>query len=136
VSAAAKQLLQTPTDGSVGAAAGNGSAAAVVPPPPAPAAGLVAAPAASDLDDSSNSGSSSSVPPWYYAVGLSAVAALICSVDRAAISVAILPMSEEFGWSDSTKGAINRWAGVGVCRQQDGGGACFGTAGSSSTLAC
>jgi hypothetical protein len=47
---------------------------------------------------------------WYYAVGLSAIAALICSVDRAAISVAILPMSEEYGWSDSTKGAINRWA--------------------------
>lgn len=45
---------------------------------------------------------------WYYAVGLSAIAALICSVDRAAISVAILPMSEQFGWSDSTKGAINR----------------------------
>jgi hypothetical protein len=47
---------------------------------------------------------------WYYAVGLSAIAALICSVDRAAISVAILPMSEQYGWSDSTKGAINRWA--------------------------
>lgn len=49
---------------------------------------------------------------WYYAVGLSAIAALICSVDRAAISVAILPMSEEYGWSDSTKGAINRWVGL------------------------
>lgn len=48
---------------------------------------------------------------WYYAVGLSAIAALICSVDRAAISVAILPMSEQYGWSDSTKGAINRWVG-------------------------
>lgn len=45
---------------------------------------------------------------WYYAVGLSAIAALICSVDRAAISVAILPMSDQYGWSDSTKGAINR----------------------------
>jgi hypothetical protein len=62
--------------------------------------------------------SSNGVPPvapkqkadtgWYYAVGLSAMAALICSVDRAAISVAILPMSEQYGWSDSTKGAINR----------------------------
>jgi ACS family sodium-dependent inorganic phosphate cotransporter len=50
---------------------------------------------------------------WYYAVGLSAIAALICSVDRAAISVAILPMSEQYGWSDSTKGAINR------CAQQE-----------------
>jgi hypothetical protein len=47
---------------------------------------------------------------WYTVVGLSALAALICSVDRAAISVAILPMSEQFHWSDSTKGAVNRWA--------------------------
>jgi hypothetical protein len=52
---------------------------------------------------------------WYTVVGLSALAALICSVDRAAISVAILPMSEQFHWSDSTKGAVNRWA---TCRQQ------------------
>jgi hypothetical protein len=47
---------------------------------------------------------------WITVVGLSALVALICSVDRAAISVAILPMSEEYGWTDSTKGAINRWA--------------------------
>ena len=45
---------------------------------------------------------------WYTVIGLSALAALICSVDRAAISVAILPMSEQYHWSDSTKGAINR----------------------------
>jgi hypothetical protein len=31
------------------------------------------------------------------------------AVHRAAISVAILPMSEQYGWSDTTKGAINRW---------------------------
>ncbi len=48
------------------------------------------------------------VNDWYAAVGLSAIAALICSVDRAAISVAILPMSDQFGWDDTTKGAINR----------------------------
>jgi hypothetical protein len=30
------------------------------------------------------------------------------AVYRAAISVAILPMSEQYGWSDTTKGAINR----------------------------
>lgn len=47
---------------------------------------------------------------WITVVGLSALVALICSVDRAAISVAILPMSQEFGWSDTTKGAINRCA--------------------------
>jgi len=38
---------------------------------------------------------------------LCALVALICAVDRAAMSVAILPMTEEFGWSDATKGAIS-----------------------------
>jgi hypothetical protein len=43
------------------------------------------------------------------------------SVDRAAISVAILPMSEEFHWSDSTKGAINRYTMPLPLRPPDGG---------------
>lgn len=38
---------------------------------------------------------------------LSALVAVICSVDRAAISVTILPMSAEFLWDDSTKGLIS-----------------------------
>lgn len=45
--------------------------------------------------------------PWYGVVALAALAALICSIDRAAISVAILPMSDQYHWNDSTKGAIN-----------------------------
>lgn len=45
--------------------------------------------------------------PWYGVVALAASAALICSADRAVISVAILPMSLEYGWSDSVKGAIS-----------------------------
>ena len=40
-------------------------------------------------------------------VALCAAVSLICSIDRASISVAIVPMGEEFGWSDSTKGAIS-----------------------------
>ncbi|CAG9467851.1 unnamed protein product [Pedinophyceae sp. YPF-701] len=40
-------------------------------------------------------------------VGLCALVALICAVDRAAMSVAILPMTDEFGWSDADKGAIS-----------------------------
>lgn len=65
---------------------------------------------------------------WYYAVGLSAMAALICSVDRAAISVAILPMSEQYGWSDSTKGAINRclWSPCVIQREHLTEGASLG----------
>lgn len=37
---------------------------------------------------------------------LCAAVALICAVDRAAMSVAILPMTEAFGWTDSEKGAV------------------------------
>ena len=40
-------------------------------------------------------------------VGLCAAVSLICSIDRASISVAIVPMAEQFGWSDSAKGAIS-----------------------------
>ncbi|KAF8071161.1 PHT4 [Scenedesmus sp. PABB004] len=77
------------------AVAGNGAGPAPAAPPAAPPA-----PAAPGAAAAPSTG-------WYAAVGLSAVAALICSVDRAAISVAILPMSEQYGWSDGTKGAIN-----------------------------
>jgi len=31
----------------------------------------------------------------------------ICSIDRAAMSVAILPMSEQFQWDDSIKGVVS-----------------------------
>jgi hypothetical protein len=47
------------------------------------------------------------VPGWQQLVLLSALVAVICSVDRAAISVTILPMSAEFLWDDSTKGLIS-----------------------------
>lgn len=47
------------------------------------------------------------VPGWQQLVALSGLVAVICSVDRASISVAILPMSAEFLWDDSTKGLIS-----------------------------
>lgn len=40
-------------------------------------------------------------------VALCAAVSLICSIDRASISVAIVPMGEQYGWSDSAKGAIS-----------------------------
>jgi MFS family permease len=49
---------------------------------------------------------SSSEPNWIPAVGLSALAAMICAIDRAALSVAILPMAEAYSWPDSTKGLV------------------------------
>lgn len=33
--------------------------------------------------------------------------AFICSIDRAAMSVALLPMSSQYSWDDSTKGAVS-----------------------------
>jgi len=48
-----------------------------------------------------------STPDWRLVVGLCAAVSLICSIDRASISVAIVPMAEQYGWSDSAKGAIS-----------------------------
>ena len=39
----------------------------------------------------------------------------ICALDRVLISIAILPMSEQFGYTDSTKGAIAAAFSVGYC---------------------
>lgn len=44
---------------------------------------------------------------WKAVVALSAAIAMICSVDRAAMSVALGPMGDIFSWSDTTKGAIS-----------------------------
>ena len=46
-------------------------------------------------------------PNYKVVVGLCAAVSLICSIDRASISVAIVPMAEQYGWSDSAKGAIS-----------------------------
>lgn len=41
-------------------------------------------------------------------VALCCMVAFICYIDRAAISVAMIPMGLEYGWNDHTKGAVNR----------------------------
>ena len=51
--------------------------------------------------------SSDQAANWQAVVGLSALLAMICSVDRAAMSVALGPMGDEFLWSDTVKGTIS-----------------------------
>ena len=41
--------------------------------------------------------------------------AVVCSLDRVLISIAILPMTEQFGYSDSTKGLIAAGFSLGYC---------------------
>jgi hypothetical protein len=38
---------------------------------------------------------------------LATAVSFICSIDRAAMSVAILPMSDQFAWDDSVKGSVS-----------------------------
>ncbi len=45
---------------------------------------------------------------WHLLAAMCAIVAVICAIDRAAMSVAILPMSEQYQWGDSVKGAVNR----------------------------
>jgi hypothetical protein len=45
---------------------------------------------------------------WLLVVGLCALVAIICAIDRTAMSVAVLPMGQQYGWSDTTRGAVSR----------------------------
>ena len=45
---------------------------------------------------------------WHLLAAMCAIVAVICAIDRAAMSVAILPMSQQYAWGDSMKGAVNR----------------------------
>jgi ACS family sodium-dependent inorganic phosphate cotransporter len=40
-------------------------------------------------------------------VGMITAVSFVCSVDRAAMSVTIMPMSQQFGWDSSVKGAVS-----------------------------
>ena len=66
------------------------------------------------VDSQQDKGAELAVPSWRWklVVFLCCLVAMICYVDRAAMSVAIIPMSLEYGWSNSVKGAINRY----LCR--------------------
>ena len=39
-------------------------------------------------------------------VGMSALAVFVCYMDRVNLSVAIIPMTEELGWSPETQGTV------------------------------
>ena len=63
------------------------------------------------VDSQQQNGAEPVVPSWRWklVVFLCCLVAMICYVDRAAMSVAIIPMSLQYGWSNSVKGAINRY---------------------------
>eukprot|EP00775_Hariotina_reticulata_P004108 gene4108-4354_t len=44
---------------------------------------------------------------WATLLVMTACISIICSIDRTCMSVAILPMSAQYNWPDSTKGAVN-----------------------------
>jgi len=46
------------------------------------------------------------VPKRLIVVGMSVLAAFICYIDRVNISVAIIPMQEEYGWNNTTKSLV------------------------------
>lgn len=46
------------------------------------------------------------IPLWSWIVGMSTLSVVISYADRTNISVAILPMAEDFGWNESTKGSV------------------------------
>ena len=52
------------------------------------------------------SGASGGVPKRTILVGLCFAATFVCYIDRVNISVAIIPMAEEYGWSATTKGLV------------------------------
>jgi ACS family sodium-dependent inorganic phosphate cotransporter len=55
-------------------------------------------------------------------VGLCSFATFICYIDRVNISIAIIPMAEEFGWDQATKGLIMSSFFVGYLLTQVAGG--------------
>lgn len=56
--------------------------------------------------DSLSTQEKAGIPKRGILVGLAVLAAFICYIDRVNISVAIIPMQEAFGWSDTTKGFV------------------------------
>lgn len=59
-----------------------------------------------DMADNTVTFSRQAVPKRYILVALCFAATFICYIDRVNISVAIIPMAEEFGWTDTTKGIV------------------------------
>lgn len=63
------------------------------------------------IEEGDSKGVEQAMPSWRWklVVFLCCLVAMICYVDRAAMSIAIIPMSLQYGWSNSVKGAINRY---------------------------
>ncbi|KAL3137830.1 hypothetical protein ABBQ38_005085 [Trebouxia sp. C0009 RCD-2024] len=61
------------------------------------------------IEEGDSKGVEQAMPSWRWklVVFLCCLVAMICYVDRAAMSIAIIPMSLQYGWSNSVKGAIN-----------------------------
>ena len=58
----------------------------------------------------------------YTVIGMCFAATFVCYIDRVNISVAIIPMAEEYGWDVSTQGLILSFFYVGYLVMQIGGG--------------
>jgi hypothetical protein len=52
---------------------------------------------------------------WVVVVVLCTLVSNICSIDRTAMSVAVLPMAQEYKWADTVKGAVNGYDQLGCC---------------------
>ena len=48
------------------------------------------------------------MPQRFKVIALTVAAVFICYIDRVVISLAIIPMSAEAGWSETQKGIISR----------------------------
>ncbi|OVA19194.1 Major facilitator superfamily [Macleaya cordata] len=65
-----------------------------------------------DDNDSSLEGLNLKWPPWkdlplrYKLIGTTSLAFVICNMDKVNLSIAIIPMSHQFGWNSSTAGLV------------------------------
>lgn len=58
----------------------------------------------------------------YTVVALASVAVFVCFLDRVSVSIAIIPMADEFGWSETTQGTVFASFFVGYALMQVVGG--------------
>lgn len=76
------------------------------------------------------------VPQRYKIIGLCFLASFICYLDRVNISVAVIPMQEQFGWSDSVKGLVLSSFFAGYMIMQIPGGWLANRVGGVAILGC
>ena len=62
------------------------------------------------------------MPTRYTVVGMCFAATFVCYIDRVNISVAIIPMADELGWSLTTQGFVLSSFYIGYLLMQIGGG--------------